>query len=161
MRGTLRATRGWRDLRDTLHAARIREDRMTNRTRWTALVGLLGLVLASAAYAQTPAEAPKAKDGKTIFTDNHCNSCHSIEAAGIVKKKAAEDEAAPAEKTENKPPDLSDVGTKQKAAWFSKFLMKQEKLDGELHPKRFKGTAPELATLTTWLETLKTKPAKK
>ena len=41
-----------------------------------------------------------------------------------MKKKAAEDEAAPAEKTDKKPPDLSDVGTKQKAAWFSKFLMK-------------------------------------
>ena len=130
-----------------------------NRTHWNLLGVMTSLVVVSVAFGQATPAADKPKDGKTLFTENRCQSCHSIVAIGIEKKKPAADEVV--EKTDKKPPDLSDAGAKQRAEWFSKFLMKKEKLDGELHPKRFKGADADLATLSTWLETLKKKPAKK
>jgi cytochrome c1 len=96
--------------------------------------------------------AAKAPDGKPVFLKYKCNSCHSIEAAGVVKKALADaGEAAP----KVKPPDLSSVGLDKKADWIALFMQKKEKLDGELHPKKFRGTDSELKTLTTWLETMK------
>jgi mono/diheme cytochrome c family protein len=120
-----------------------------------------GLAWSQAAPPSAPAATDaKPKDGKTIFTENHCASCHSIQAIGIEKKKPAA--GVEEEKTDKKPPDLSDVGSKQKVAWMALFLTKKTKLDDELHPKRFKGTDAELTTLTTWLGTLQKKaPDKK
>ena len=130
-----------------------------NRTRWTVIGSLASLLLGGVAFGDGAVAPKKVEDGKAVFTENRCQSCHSIEALGIARKKPAEGEAV--DKTDKKPPDLSDAGLKLKAAWFSKFLRKQEKLDGDLHPKKFKGDAADLATLSTWLETLKTKPVKK
>ena len=129
----------------------------------SAIVAGLGVILlAGLAWGQaaTPA-APDAKprDGKTLFTDNHCTSCHSIAAIGLEKKKPAEGTVE--EKTDKKPPDLSDVGAKVKPAWMAKFLTKQVKLEDDLHPKKFRGTDDELTTLTTWLGTLTKKAADK
>jgi mono/diheme cytochrome c family protein len=119
-------------------------------------------LLAGLAWGQAAAPAApdaKPKDGKTLFADNHCTSCHSIAAVGIEKKKPAA--GVEEEKTDKKPPDLSDVGAKQKPAWMVKFLTKQVKLDDELHPKKFRGTDADLTTLTTWLGTLTKKAADK
>ena len=127
----------------------------------SVIVAGLGVILvAGLAWGQAAAPAApdaKPKDGKTLFTDNHCSTCHSIQSAGIDKKKAAA--GVTEEKTDKQPPDLSDVGTKQKAAWMAKFLTKQVKLEDELHPKKFRGTDAELTTLTTWLGTMQKKAA--
>ncbi|MEP7026996.1 MAG: c-type cytochrome [Candidatus Eisenbacteria bacterium] len=132
-----------------------------NRTSWTVIGSLVSLLLVGVAFGNGTVVPKKVEDGKAVFTENRCQSCHSIEALGIAKKKPAAGEDEVVEKAAKKPPDLSDVGLKLKAAWFSKFLRKQEKLDGNLHPKKFKGDDADLATLSTWLETLKTKPVKK
>ena len=113
--------------------------------KWWTLV--LAGALATAWCGTTFAKPP---DGKPVFLKYKCNSCHSIEAAGVVKK-AVEGEG----ETKMKPPDLSSVGLDKKADWFVLFLSKKEKLDGELHPKKFRGTESELKTLTAWLETMK------
>jgi len=110
------------------------------------------------------AQEEKKADGKDLFLAAKCNTCHSITAAGIDKKKPTEAEAAEAAKTadkdEKKPPDLSSVGLDKKADWIAKFITKKETLDGEKHKKLYKGTEEELNTLSTWLASQKA-PKKK
>lgn len=117
--------------------------------------------LAVAHHAAALEDSAKAKgkseEGKTVFQKYKCRSCHSIEAQGIARKEVEGE----TEKTEKKPPDLSGVGLDQKADWFVLFLQKKEKLDGTLHPKKFRGTDAELKKLAAWLETLRDKPAAK
>ena len=123
--------------------------------RWLVAVSSVVLTVSLSGVSH----AAKPLDGKPIFTKYKCNSCHSIEAAGVVKKAAPEEGATT---SKMKPPDLSDVGLKKKADWIALFLQKKEKLEGELHPKKFRGTDSELKTLTAWLETMKTeKPESK
>jgi len=137
----------------------------TRRSIPVLLLGGTFLLAALAAHGETPA----APDGKALFTGttNKCNTCHTISAAGIAKKKAeptAEESKEKAEeskeKTEKKPPDLSSVGLERKADWIGKFLMKTETIKGEKHPRKFRGTDAELKTLATWLESQKA-PKKK
>jgi mono/diheme cytochrome c family protein len=105
----------------------------------------------------SPKAKGKSEEGKAVFQKYKCRSCHSIEAQGITLKELEGE----TEKTDKKPPDLSGVGLDKKAEWFVLFLQKKEKLDGELHPKKFRGTDAELKKLVAWLETLKEKPAAK
>ena len=130
-------------------------------TRRSVPVLLLGgtiLFAALAAHGETPA----APDGKALFTGtaNKCNTCHTVTAAGIEKKKAEPSAEASKEKSEKKPPDLSSVGLERKAEWIGKFLMKTETIKGDKHPRKFRGTDAELKTLATWLEAQKA-PKKK
>ena len=127
---------------------------MTPTRILTAAALACAVLVASAAAQDKPATA--AKDGKTLFLDNKCNTCHTIQAQSIAKKKAEATDAKE-EKSEKKPPDLSSVGLERTAAWMSKYLMKTEAIKGEKHGRKFRGTEPELATLTTWLETQKAK----
>lgn len=126
--------------------------------RFGALAGLaVGVAFLSVvSLAQQPPAAPAGKDGKAIFLAYKCNSCHTMQALGIARKKVEGEE----EEGKKKPPDLSSVGLERKAAWMQKFLLKQETIDGEHHRRKFKGTDQELQTLTTWLETQKA-PKKK
>ena len=121
--------------------------------RWMVAVssGVVAVALSSVSWAGGP------PDGKPVFTKYKCNSCHSIEAAGIKKTAVGSAETT----SKMKPPDLSDVGLKKKADWIALFMQKTEKLDGELHPKKFRGTASELKTLAAWLETMKTESVSK
>ncbi|MGH7727111.1 MAG: c-type cytochrome [Candidatus Eiseniibacteriota bacterium] len=133
-------------------------------------IGTLSLIVAAAALAvaggarsqegkSAPAADAKAQtvdkvkgDGKALFLEFKCNGCHAVQAAGVEAKKIAGEEPDPKEK----PPDLSNVGAKKDAAWMRKYLMKQEKLEGKLHKKKFRGTPEQLATITDWLATQKT-----
>jgi cytochrome c5 len=127
-------------------------------TRWMirlALALVLGLFLVIAGQAAWAAE--KEPEGKKLFLKYKCNSCHSIDAAGVAVKK---DESEEEEESKKKPPDLSGIGVEKKADWLGLFLLKKEKVEGELHPKKFRGTEKELGTITAWLETMKT-PSKK
>ena len=126
-------------------------------TRATGISTVLAILAAGAGVAL--AQGEKAPTGKDLFLTAKCNTCHSITAAGIEKKKATTPEEK-AEKTDKKPPDLSSVGLEKKADWIAKFLTKKETLDGEKHKKLYKGTDEELKTLAAWLETQKA-PKKK
>src|SRR5215204_6355290 len=130
----------------------------TRRSIPILLAGTALLFAALAAHGDTPA----GPDGKALFTAtaNKCNTCHSITAAGIEKKKAEASAADAKEKSDKKPPDLSSVGLERKADWMGKFLMKTETIKGEKHPRKFRGTDAELKTLATWLEAQKA-PKKK
>ena len=125
----------------------------TTRILTFAALACSVLVMVMAAAAQ---DKPAAKDGKTLFLDNKCNTCHTIQAQSIVKKKA-ESTDAKEEKSDKKSPDLSSVGLERKAAWMSKYLMKTEAIKGEKHSRKFRGTAADLSTLTAWLETQQVK----
>jgi cytochrome c551/c552 len=83
-------------------------------------------------------------DAKNIFTEKKCVICHSVEAAGIESKK-------------KDPVDLSKVGDTYDADFISKFITKQEKIDGKEHKILVKGSDEELKTLTEWLASLKSK----
>ncbi len=142
------------------------------KNRWSVIVASVAAVLLAATAvwaaeskapeaAKAPASA-KGATGKELFVSNRCTSCHSIASEKIKKKKAAAAAEAAAKEpaaeapTAQKVPDLSGVGDKKDAAWISKFLMKEEKLDAKFHKIKFKGTPAELKTLSAWLETLKT-----
>lgn len=131
------------------------------------VITTLGLAVAVALWGSVRAEEAKdAKEpaGKKLFLENKCNSCHSIEAAGVEKAKKAETEAAATEKKDaaaaektttvpaHKPPDLSSIGLDQNAEWIGKFLKKEVAAqDGKKHMKLWKGTDEDLKTLTAWL----------
>jgi len=115
--------------------------------RWT-MVAMSAVALLAWGGVSWAAKTP---DGKPVFLKYKCNMCHSIEAIQVAKK-ALPDEGETA--TKMKPPDLSSVGLDKKADWIALFMQKKEKLDGELHPKMFRGTSSELKTLTAWLETM-------
>lgn len=126
---------------------------MTSRNVSTVVVVA---VAAIAATALSQAAAPPARDGKAIFLESKCNTCHAVTALKIEKKKGEEE----AKSDDKKPPDLSSVGLERKADWMTRFLMKKETIDGEKHKKLFKGSEADLKTLTAWLETQKA-PKKK
>ena len=83
-------------------------------------------------------------DGKSIFIEQKCNMCHSVEAKGIEsnKKNAA---------------DLSKTGDTYNSEFISKYLSKEEKIDGKLHKVSFKGTEEELKILSGWFASMKSK----
>ena len=125
------------------------------KTRWSVVSALAAAaLLVACAAAAAPAAKEKAPDGKALFTAQKCNSCHSIEAEKVERKASA---TAAASATAKKKPDLSGIGAKKDAAWLSKYISKEEKLDNKLHPStKFKGTPEELSTLSDWLASLKT-----
>ena len=134
---------------------------MTQRAHMpTALAVLLlaGALVAAGSQAQDAKEEPKVPAGQQVFLKYKCNSCHTLEAAKVVKVED-EDEAKDSS-TKRKPPDLSGVGKKHPAAWMEKYLTKKEMIDGERHSKKFRGTEEELKTVTAWLETYKVEAKK-
>jgi hypothetical protein len=131
------------------------------KIRWSVVSAMAAAALLAACVAgaaATKAPPGKAPDGKDLFTSGKCNTCHSIAAEKIERKKAAaaENAAAPAA-TAKKKPDLSGVGATKDGAWIAKYLMKEEKLETKMHPSlKYRGTPEELKTLSDWLGSLKT-----
>ena len=82
-------------------------------------------------------------DGKQVFIDNKCTSCHTISSMEITSKK---DNAV----------DLSNVGTDANAETIKSYLLKEAKINEKEHKFKFKGTNEELNALVNWLTTLKT-----
>ena len=125
------------------------------------------LVLMANAGSARAEDAKKVPDGKPIFTNYKCGSCHEIASQGIKKKATAAPAATPATPatpattTSRKPPDLSGVGLVRKADWIKGYLMKKESIEDRKHMKAFKGTDEELAKLAGWLESLKDEKAAK
>lgn len=106
-------------------------------------LGLILTVIALYGFAFTFA-ADEGPDGKQIFVDKKCTSCHSVESAGIeaTKKSGAV--------------DLSKAGDGVEADFMTKYLLKEEKIDDKAHKTKFNGTDEELKALVDWLLTLKT-----
>lgn len=137
------------------------------------LAAFVALAFAAAAGAQ---EAKP--DGKTLFLDKKCNSCHTLKALGIQKRTSAAEKAEAGEKAEKaeagekgekgekseaaekkeaagakvKSHDLSSVGLDVKADWMTKFLKRTEATKAGKKHVMFKGTDEELSTITAWLE---------
>jgi len=139
--------------------------------RSLVILGAVLLVMGTVGVAKAADEEPA---GKKIFTENKCNSCHTIESQGVEKRSSADaDEAKEAKEgkeaeakeatasSKRKVPDLGGVGIERKADWLTKYLTKLEAIDGKKHMKKFRGTDEELATLTAWLESLKDETAGK
>jgi cytochrome c553 len=105
-----------------------------------AIVLAFGYMQISVAQ-DTPAAT---KDGKTVFTEAKCITCHAVAAEKIETT------------SKKKNPDLSGVGANHDAAFFTKYLNKEEKLNDKAHPMKFKGEAADLEILATWLASLKT-----
>lgn len=99
-----------------------------------------GMTLVSPAFA--------ADDGKKLFLDYKCDSCHTIKSLGIKLG------AKPDEKSKDAP-DLSKAGAERDKKWIAGYLLKKNDIKGEKHEKRFSGTKDELKVLATWLGTLK------
>lgn len=118
-----------------------------------ATLVLMGVFL-TAAIAED-AKKP-ALDGKTMFLDQKCESCHAIASLKIEKKASAAKETADAGSKKKEPPDLSDIGSKVKADWLGQYLMKTADREGVKHMKKFKGNADSLKVMVDWLMTLKT-----
>jgi hypothetical protein len=82
-------------------------------------------------------------DGKQIFVDKKCSSCHTVTSANITSKKK---DAS----------DLSNAGAAGDAEFMAKYLTKKEKIDDKVHKAPWKGTEQELKTVSEWLVSLKT-----
>ena len=89
--------------------------------------------------------------GKTAFLSNKCNMCHSVQSEKIEKASGGYQTS----NEKNVPPDLSGIGKKQNADWFTKYLKHQEAIDEMKHAKAWRGTDVELQALTKWLGNLK------
>lgn len=114
------------------------------RVSWL-LLATMALVFA-VQLAVTSSAAAADDPGKAVFEAQKCNTCHSIDAAGITRKMPT-----------SKAPDLSAVGSEKTAEWITKFLHKQEELNGKKHIKEFVGKDEDLAALAKWLESMKGK----
>ena len=120
-----------------------------------------GLLLIGLGAARVSA-ADAVPAGQKIFTDFKCTQCHSIDSLKIAKVKSEEKEEEAEEGGKKvEPPDLSGTGNNHDVAFMSKWLMKEEKIEGKKHKKKFKGNEEELKTLSEWLGTLKYNVPKK
>jgi mono/diheme cytochrome c family protein len=122
----------------------------------------VGLLLAGPGVAPvTAGDAIPA--GQKIYTTFKCTQCHSIDSLKIAKVKSEEKEEETLAEGEKKvdPPDLSGTGNNHDAVFMAKWLMKEEKIEGKKHKKKFKGNEEELKILSEWLVTLKFNVPKK
>jgi hypothetical protein len=110
-----------------------------NKTILLLSVAILFLIGISAQLALAD-DAP----GKKLFLDQKCNTCHSVESQGITKTMAS-----------SKASDLSDVGSKRTEEWLTKWMKKEQDVDGKKHSKTWSGTDADLTTLVQWMGTLK------
>lgn len=106
----------------------------------------LAAVLVSPIMALSEA---RAADGKAIFSEKKCTTCHSIKAVGVEKTK------------KKKGPDLSGVGKELNAEQIAKFVKKESEKksvygDKQVkHKKKFKGSDEELKAVAAFLASQK------
>ena len=105
-----------------------------------AIAAVAGTMIGAASIANLAA----ASDGKSVFKDNKCDKCHTIESQGL---------AGPGKL----PPDLSGVGLRHNADWIKGWLLKTEEQNGKKHLKKWTGSDDDLATITKWLSIQKKK----
>lgn len=108
------------------------------------LTGMFAIALIGSASVSI-AEDTATKTGKTIFSEQKCDMCHSVTSAELVSKK------------KSGAVDLSDVGTKGDAAFFKLYLKKEAAVNDKKHPIAFKGTDGDFDIIALWLSELKVK----
>ena len=83
-------------------------------------------------------------DGKQIFLDQKCNTCHAVSSANI--QATTKSEAM-------KGPDLTGQLAGKDAKVIADILRKKANTaKGKPHPKAFTGTDEELGALIAWLQ---------
>ena len=120
-------------------------------SRILTIFGCAAFVLVVAAWA-VPSVA-SASDGRTVFVDQKCNWCHTINDLGVDR---------PEEKRARKGgPDLSNVGTRFDPIWFQRWLSEKEKRKSMTsdaivaHRKQIKNNPDDLRALVRFLGTLR------
>lgn len=110
---------------------------MTHRKILTlgSLVAFLWVV------AWTPTAA--AADGQEVFLGQKCNTCHSVETAGIEAKTKSEKLFGG---------DLSQVTERHEMEWIAQYIQREVQKDGADHKKEFTGSEEELQALLDWLK---------
>ncbi len=101
-------------------------------------LSVIGLSLVQFAKAE-------GNDGKTIFVDAKCATCHSIDSQGVEAKKKSD-----------KTPDLSELtkGDDMNFEFWTKYLKKDATLNGKKHPIPFKGSDEDMKVMVEWLMSL-------
>ncbi len=90
-------------------------------------------------------ETTTTKDGKTVFIEAKCNTCHAISSLEIeAKNKSAS----------NKASDLSKIEIKYDKDFLKKYLYKEESLNEKKHPVAYKGTDEDLEILLSFILSL-------
>jgi cytochrome c5 len=90
--------------------------------------------------------ASAAPDAKAVFLAQKCNLCHAVSAAGIERQTKSEKVAGP---------DLTTATAKHDKAFLTRFIKKEETIDGKKHGKEWKGTDLELGAVIDWLKEAK------
>lgn len=103
----------------------------------------LGTALLAALFSLAPAQDKEADGGRKIFIEKKCNACHSVEVVGLKKKP------------NQKPPDLSSIGSELNSSFIAAYLRQKETLHDKKHLAAFKGNDEDLQTLAQWLDSLK------
>lgn len=108
---------------------------------FTALVGIVFILT----FILSAQETTISKDGKTVYFEAKCNTCHAISSLEIeAKNKSAS----------NKAPDLSKVEIKYDKSFLKKYLHKEESINEKKHPVAYKGTDEDLETLLSFILSL-------
>ncbi|HSR69567.1 MAG TPA: c-type cytochrome [Acidobacteriota bacterium] len=81
-------------------------------------------------------------DGRKVFDEAKCGTCHSVTSAEIMAKMKAGPMAGG---------DLAGIAEKRESKWIAGYLRQEEKIDGKAHAKPFKGSDEELQALVDWL----------
>src|SRR3954471_13112160 len=100
-----------------------------------------GQALAVALLVAAPAAG--GSDAKAGLLAQKCNLCHAVSAAGIERQTKSEKVAGP---------DLTTATAKHDKAFLTKFIKKEETIEGKKHGKEWKGTDAELGALIDWLK---------
>ena len=89
-------------------------------------------------------------DGEMVFKLKACDTCHSVPDEGIKAKIPS-----------LAGPDLVNLDKKFDAEKLAGYIRQQIKVDGEQHPREFKGHDEELRVLVAWLLPAAKSPAGK
>lgn len=106
-------------------------------------LAVASLWIGAALAANAPSQAA---DGKELFLAQKCNTCHSVQVAGIEATTKSE---------KMKGPDLTGVVAEKGVDWTLKFLHKEVDLEGKKHGKELKLSPEETKVLIDWLEAQK------
>lgn len=106
------------------------------------LTGMFAVALIGSASVSI-ANSAAAKDGKTVYTEQKCDMCHSVTSESMASKK------------KSGAVDLSNAGAEGDAEFMKKYLKKEESINGKKHPANFRGNDDDLDIIATWLASLK------
>ena len=105
------------------------------------LIPLAALTL----FAAPAAQAPKVLDGKQVFLDQKCQTCHAVSSADIKATGKV------------KAPDLTGKAATVDAAKLAAYLRRNDTVNGKKHVKPFTGSDEQMGAMIAWLQKQKAK----